>query len=150
MRAGTHRDLHILVLKKLFWMQKNNRWGLVPVEAINSGHNVAVVYAQNHRWGLGPIETSNSDAKVAVLNAQNHRWKLGPIDNCPSGSKLAVLHSQINRRCLGPIETCNSCPRIDVLHANTKNEGWDLYRLVILMLKSLIWMHKTTDEGWDQ
>ena len=27
---------------------QNDRGGLGPIETINSGHNVAVVYAQNH------------------------------------------------------------------------------------------------------
>ena len=43
---------------------------MVPLETINSGHNVTVVNAQNHRRELGPIETCNSGAKVAVLNAK--------------------------------------------------------------------------------
>ena len=47
---------------------QNDRWGLGPIETINSGHNVAVVNAQNHRLGLGPIETCNSGAKDPVLN----------------------------------------------------------------------------------
>ena len=61
------------MLNMLFCMNKNDRRGLVPIETINSGHNVAVVNAQIHKGGLGPIETSYSDAKDAVLNAQNHR-----------------------------------------------------------------------------
>ena len=48
------------------------------------------------------------------------------------------------------METCNSGIKVAVLHVKTTNEGWDLERLVILMLKSLFWMHKTTDEGRDQ
>ena len=66
-----HADLHA----------QNDRWGLGPIETINSGHNVAVVKAQNHRWGLGPIETSYSDPNVAVLHAKTtgevwDPWKL--------------------------------------------------------------------------
>ena len=76
--------LVILVLITLFSMHKFGRWGLGPIESINSGHNVTVVTAQNHRWRLGPIETSNSGAKVVVLNAKNHRWGLGPIETCNS------------------------------------------------------------------
>ena len=49
---------------------QNDRWGLGPIETINSGPNAAVVNAQNHRWVLGPIETGNSYAKVAVLHAK--------------------------------------------------------------------------------
>ena len=51
---------------------------------------------------------------------------------------------------MGPIEICNSGPRVAVLHAKATKEGWATYRLVIVMLKSLFWMHKTPDEGWDQ
>ena len=72
------------------------------------------------------METSNSDSNHVVLHAQNNRWGLGHI------------------------ETCNSGPNVAVLHAIATNEGWDQERLVILKLKSLFWMHKTTDEGWDQ
>ena len=31
----------------------------------------------------------------------------------------------------------------------TTDEVRDIYRLVSLVLKSLFFMHKTTDEGWD-
>ena len=34
------------------------------------------------------------------------------------------------------------------MHKNT-DEGWDPYRLVILVKNSLFWMHKNTDESWD-
>ena len=78
-----------------------------------------------HRWGLGPIETINSDARHALLLAENHRWGLGPI------------------------ETCYSCPEVAVLHAETTGGVLDLQRLVILVLKSLFCMHKTTGEGWN-
>ena len=44
-----------------------------PIEAIISGHKVAVLNAQNKRWGRGPIETSISGPKHTVLNAQNRR-----------------------------------------------------------------------------
>ena len=43
------------------------------MDAINSGHNVAVVNARNHRCGLGPMETSISGTNHAVLHAQNDR-----------------------------------------------------------------------------
>ena len=44
---------------------------------------------------------------------------------------------------MGPIGISNS----DTKHAG---EVWDSWRLVILALKSLFCMHKTTDEGLDQ
>ena len=39
----------------------------------NSVANHAVLHAQNDRWGLGPIDTINSGHNGAVVNAQNHR-----------------------------------------------------------------------------
>ena len=39
----------------------------------SSGDNHTVFLAQNDRLGLGPIEACNSGPKVAVLHAQNHR-----------------------------------------------------------------------------
>ena len=71
---------------------------------------------KNHRWGLGPIETSNSFAKDAVFQAQNDRW------------------------CLGPIEICYSGPKVAVMHPKTTREGWDSWRLVILMLITMFCM----------
>ena len=51
---------------------------------------------------------------------------------------------------LGPIETSNSDAKHAVLHAQNHGEVWDTYRLVILVIKSLFWLHITTDEGWDE
>ena len=53
----------------------------------DSGANDAVLQAQNDRWGLGPIETINSGHNVAVVNAQIHKRGLGPIGTCNSGAK---------------------------------------------------------------
>ena len=39
------------------------------MEIRNSGANHDVLQAQNDRWGLGPIETINSSHNVAVVNA---------------------------------------------------------------------------------
>ena len=71
------------------------------------------------------METSNSDARHAVLNAENHRWGLGPMDTCYSGPEVAVLQ------------------------AKTTDEGWDPYRLVILMLGMLFSIHKISGDVWD-
>ena len=50
---------------------------------------------------------------------------------------------------MGTLETCNF-GRIDaVLHAQTTDEGWDPYRLDILVLRTLFCMHKSTGEVWD-
>ena len=83
------------------------------------------MHAQNDRWGLGTIETINSDASHAVLHAQNDRWGLVPLETCKSGPKVAVLQ------------------------AKTTDEGWDTERLVIVMLSTLLYMHKTTGHVWD-
>ena len=139
--------LVILVLNALFCLS-SYRWGLRPVETINSGHNVAVVNAQNHRWGLGPIETCSSGAKVAVLNAKNvgEVWeplrleipvlkslfclqkpniRAGPIDTSYSDANHVVLNAQNDKWCLGHIETSNSDSKVAVLPAKTTDEGWD-------------------------
>ena len=71
------------------------------------------------------METSFSDARHAVLHAENHRW---------------------GRR---PTETCYSGPEVAGLHAKTTDEGWDPYRLVILMLGMLFSIHKITGDFWD-
>ena len=78
--------------------------------------------AQNHWRGLGPIQTCRSSAKDLVLNAQNHRWRLGLI------------------------ETSNSGPYHAVLHAKTTDDGWEPQRPVILILGTLLCMHKITGE----
>ena len=72
------------------------------------------------------MESGHSDAKHAVVNVQN------------------------DRSCLGPIETCHSGPEVAVLHAKTT--GGVLYPQgpLILVLKSLFCMHKTTGEGWNK
>ena len=45
---------------------------------------------------------------------------------------------------MGTIETCHSGPEDAVLHAKTTGGVLDPQRLVILVLKSLFFMHKTT------
>ena len=102
---------------------------------------------KNHRWVLGPTGTCNSDARHTVLHAQNHRLCLGPTETCNSSPKVAVLHTHNDRLCLGLIETCYSGPKVAVLHPKTTHEVWDPQRLVILVLKSLFCMHKTTGKG---
>ena len=92
--------------------------------------------AQIHRWGLGHIQTCKSGPKVAVLNAQNHKWGLGPFETRNSGDNHAVLNAHNYRWSLWPIETCNSGPKVSVLHAKTTGDGWDTYRLVILVLRT--------------
>ena len=82
-------------------------------------------FAEIHRWGQGPIEISTSGPKCTDLHAQNHSWGLGPIETCYSSANYAVLCAQIHRWGQGPL------------------------RFVILVLKSLFSMHKTTSEGWN-
>ena len=50
---------------------------------------------------------------------------------------------------MGHIETCNSGPKVYVLHAKTIDETCDPYRLVILVLTTLICIDKTAGEGWN-
>ena len=47
---------------------------------------------------------------------------------------------------MGPIETCISGPKVAVLNPKTTLEGWDPWRLVILMLGKVFCMKKITDE----
>ena len=48
------------------------------------------------------------------------------------------------------METSNSDAKHAVLQAEITGEVWDPQRLVILVLKSLFWMHKTTGDGRNQ
>ena len=170
--SGTHRDLLIWSRSRCFAC-KNHRWGLGATETCNSSPKVAALHAQNHRrglepiqsiyscakhavrcaqnhrWGLGPIQTCKSGPKVAVLHAQNHRWGLGPLETGNSVANPAVLHAHNDRWCLGPIEICYSGPKLAVLHAKATGEGWNQYRLFILVLSSQLCVLKTADEVWD-
>ena len=74
---------------------------------------------------------------------------MGHIENSKSDANDADLHSQSDSSCLGPIETCYSGPEVAGLHAKTTDEGWDPYRLVILMLGTLFSVHKITGDVWD-
>ena len=96
------------------------------METSNSDVNLVVLQAHIDRWGLGPIETINSGHNDAVVNAKKKNWwRLGPIETCNSGAKDAVLNAKNYRWGLGPIETCNSGPKVAVLHAKATDEGWD-------------------------
>ena len=110
--------------------------------------NHAVLHAQNDRWGLEPIETCNSDSKRCFA-CKNHRCGLGPLETSNSNANHVVLHAKNHRWGRGPIETCNSDSKVDILHTKTTDEGWDPYRLIILMLITLFCTHKTTGEVWD-
>ena len=66
-----------------------------------------------------------------------------------SDAKHTVVHAQKDRSCLVPIETRYSGLEGAVLHGKPTGSVWDPQRLVILVLKSLFCMHKTTGEGWD-
>ena len=57
------------------------------------------------------------------------------------------MHKMTGHVC---IETCYSSPEVAVLHAKTTGRVLDPQRLVILVLKSLFSLHKTTGEGWNQ
>ena len=148
MISGTHRDL-LFVSKSRCFACKNHRWGLGPIQTSYCDATHADLHAEYHRWGLGPIETCNLGPKVAVLSEQHHRWGLEPIETSISVANHSVLHAQNDRWGLGPIATCNSGPIVALLHAQITDEGWNPQRLVFLMLITLVFMHKTTDEVWD-
>ena len=88
-------------------------------------------------------------SKSRCFTCKKHRWGQGPIETSKSDAKHAVVHAQGDRSCLGPIETRYSGPEVAVLHGKTTGGVWDPQRLVILVLKSLFYMHKTTGEGWN-
>ena len=142
--SGTHRDL-LFGSKSRCFACKNHRWGLGPIETSNSYAKVGVFHAQNDRFFLGLLETCYSCLKV--LHA---RWGLGPIETSNSCAKVAVFDAQNYRFCLALLENCYSGPKVAVLHAKKTHEGWDPWRLVILMLSTLFCMHKTTGESWNQ
>ena len=68
------------------------------METSYSDANHAVLHAQNDRWGVGPIESINSGHTVAVVNAQNHRRVLGPIETWNSGPEVAVCRKKSQMR----------------------------------------------------
>ena len=72
-----------------------------------------------------------------------------PIETSHSGANHVVFQAQNDRSCLGPIESCYSGPEGAVLNAKAKGGVLDPERLVILVLKTLFWMHKTTGESWN-
>ena len=148
MRSGTHGDSFFWSKSRCF-ASKNHRPGLGPIETRYSDTRHAGLYAGSHRWGLGPKDMCNCGHKVAVLHAQNDRWCLGPIETCYSGADHADLPAQNDRWGLVPIETRYSGPKVAVLHPKTTDEGWDLKRLVILVIITLYCMHKTTGDVWD-
>ena len=78
---------------------------------------------------------------------QKPQMKVGPIETSNSDAKHAVVHAKNDRSYLGPIETCYSGPEVAVLHEKTTGGVLDPQRLVILVLKPLFCMHKTTGEG---
>ena len=116
--------LVILLLITPFWMHEMNGevWYQLRLVILILKTLFPV---QKPEMRAGTLETSNSDAKHAVLQAQSHRWGLGPMETCKSGAKVSVLH------------------------AKTTDEGWDSYRLVILVLTTLFCMQKSTGEVCD-
>ena len=66
-----------------------------------------------------------------------------------SNARHAVVHTQNDRSCLGPIETCYSGPEDAVLHGKSTGGVLDRQGLVILVVKPLYCMYKTTGEGWN-
>ena len=64
-------------------------------------------------------------------------------------ARHAVVHTQNDRSCLGPIETCYSGPEVAVLHGKSTGGVLDRQGFVILVLKPLYCMYKTTGESWN-
>ena len=149
---------------------KKHWYVLVPIETSDSNVRHAVLHAENHRWGLRPIETCICGYRVAVFtctkwqvrsvthidllfgsksrcfSSKNHRWGLGPIETSDSDAKHALVNAQTDRSCLGNLEVCFSGPEVAVLYAKTTCGIFDPQKLVILVLKALFCMHKTTGE----
>ena len=46
------------------------------------------------------------------------------------------------------MQTCKSGPKVAVCMYQTRDEGWNPYRLVILVQITLFCMHKRTGEVW--
>ena len=88
-------------------------------------------------------------SKSRCFPFKKHRCGLESIETSNSVAKHAVVHAQHDRSYLGPIETCQSGPEVAVLHAKTTGEVLDLQRLVILVLKSKFWVQKATSDGWN-
>ena len=88
-------------------------------------------------------------SKMRCLACKNHRWGLGHIETSNSGANHSILHAHNDRLCLGLIETCFTGPKVALLHPKTTHEGWDPWRLVILMLLTLHCRQKITGEVWD-
>ena len=155
MRTGTHRDFQFCSKSHCFACKKH--WeGLGPIEKNNSGAIHAVLHARNDRWGLGTIETYNSmilflqNGMPSIRITSFYGFKPSCVVlGCKTANFGAVLHAHNNRWCLGPIEICYSGPIVAVLHAKTTDEGWDLQRLVNLMLIMMFCLHKVTGEVWD-
>ena len=55
------------------------------------------------------------------------------METSNSCSNHAVFHAQNDRYFLGPIETRCSGPKVAVGYPKTADEGWNPYRLVILV-----------------
>ena len=90
------------------------------------------------------------ESKSRCFECKNHGQGLGPMETSHSGANHAVLHAQNDSWCLGRIEISYSGPEYAVLHAKTTGWVLDPQRLLILVLKSLFCMHKTTGDGWNQ
>ena len=95
------------------------------------------------------METSNSGANHAVLRAQNERLGLGRRETINSGHNVAVVNAQNHRWGLGPIETCNSGVKSLFWMHKTTDEGWDYKTSVIQDLSMPFCIHKSTGEVWD-
>ena len=144
MRVGTQGDLQFWTQNCCFAWHKTTGDGWNPhrLDILELSTPLCVLKTTDEF--LGPIETCKSGPKVAVLHAQNHRWLLEPLETSNSGANHAFLHAQNDRRGLETIEFCNSGPKVADLHAKSTDEGWNPYRLDILVLSTQLWVLNTT------
>ena len=68
--------------------------------------------------------------RIASLYGSQPSFVVFVCKTASFGSELQVS--------MGPIETCSSGPKVAVVHAKCTNEGWVPYRLVILMLVTVL------------
>ena len=95
------------------------------------------------------METSNSDAKHTVVHTQNDRSCLGPIETCYSGPEVAVLHGKSTGGVLDRQGLVILVVKPLYCMYKTTGEGWNPYSLDTLLLSTLLYVLKSTDEVWD-
>ena len=95
------------------------------------------------------METSNCDAKNAVVHTQNDRSYLGPIETCYSGPEDAVFHGKSTGGVLDRQGLVILVVKPLYCMYKTTGEGWNPYSLDTLLLGRQLCVLKSTDEVWD-